>query len=230
MKTNAQLDSSNTVLNEAVFRPMLFSITMVKALLNGSKTQTRRLVNPQPIIDIESGYVFDGKHKSMYKNDPFHPDWKTIFINDHSKIKEEEIIWVRETFSPIFENDFVYKADDDFYNDNIENWQGWKPSMFMPKSACRIWNKVSSVRIERLQDITESDAIYEGIICEWVELTTMTFATMDYMTGKMRFDFTARDSYKSLWVKINGQKSWDENPFVWVYNLNVSTNRPHGFI
>lgn len=220
---------ANTMLNESVFRPMLFSTPMVQALLDGTKTQTRRLVNPQPIIDAESGYVFDGKHKSMFKNDQFHQDWKIDFLKYHAKIKIGDTVWVREThFTDVLGSSF-YKTENPPF-DNFGSQIRWNPSLFMPKNVCRIWNKVTDVRIERLQDISEQDAIYEGIICEWVELTTMTFSAMDYLTGKMRFDFSAKDSYRSLWIKINGQKSWDENPFVWVYDFEVSLDCPNGFI
>ena len=231
MKTNAQLDSSaptlaNTMLSDAVFRPMLFSTPMVQALLAGRKTQTRRICKLQPDADCYYIREFSSGILTMnYNQGDENPKLKT-------PVNVGDIIWVRETFeihNCIFDEGLIeikkyrYKATDE------TTLNGWKPSLFMPKSACRIWNHVSNVRVERLHDITEQDAIDEGIICEWVELTTMTFSAMDYLTEKMRFDFSARDSYKSLWIKINGQKSWDENPFVWVYDFEVSLDCPHGF-
>lgn len=231
------------------FYPMLFSTLMVKALLAGTKTQTRRLVKPQPIIDPDSGFVYDGNHKSFYKNDANHLDWRIAFIQDHAHLKVGDIIWVRETFMEYWTDDVEnlqidYKADsnnpplllhdDDgfqvYNSDGSERYIAWKPSLFMPKKACRLWLKVTNVRIEALQEISEEDAIKEGIIFEWINLTTQTFTALDYRTNNMRFDFTAKDSYKSLWDKINGIDDWAKNSFVWVYDFEVLHECPDGFI
>jgi len=216
------------------FYPMLFSTLMVKALLAGTKTQTRRLVKPQPIVDTDSGYVYDGKHKTCYKNDCHHPDWRIAFAKEHSPVKVGDIIWGRETFIPNWEGGYkpYYKASiHPFVENNLkENGINWKPSLFMPKEACRLWLKVINVRIEALQEISEEDAIKEGILCKWINLTTQTFTALDYRTNNMRFDFTAKDSYKSLWDKINGIDDWVKNPFVWVYEFEVLHESPDGFL
>lgn len=242
--TTDALPIVNTVLNKAVFRPMLFSTPMVQALLNGTKTQTRRLKG----LEIANNHNYYLEYKGLsslwdetLKNKGvcfvFNPNDKSpknlVFdrLIQCSPINIGDIIWVRETFGMEHSTNLlnvkfpIYKTDSNSYL--IDKW---KSSLFMPKYVCRLWLKVTNVRIERLQDISEQDALNEGIICEWIELTTMTFTAMDYLTGKMKFDFSAKDSYKSLWEKINGKDSWDKNPWVFVYDFEVTTERPYGFI
>lgn len=234
---------------KTTFRPLPFSTLMVQALFAGTKTQTRRLVKPQPIIDADSGYVYDGKHKTCYKNDCHHPDWRIAFAKEHSPIKVGDIIWGRETFREYWIDDvdnvqIDYKADNNhvpilqhdgdgfqmYKADGSERYIPWKPGMFMPKEACRLWLNVTDVRIELLNDISEKDALAEGIIHQWIDSTTMTFTAMDYQTKQMRYDFTAKDSYKSLWDSINGKGAFSANPFVWVYSFDILHTRPEGFI
>ena len=218
------------MLSEAVFRPMIFSTTMVRALLDGTKTQTRRLVKHKDFDVLQFEYTYKEWFCKFYATTHEGSDLH-ISVDIFPQVLEKQFIWVRETFNLSRLGTFEYKASISKFAQSINKEFGikWKPSLFMPKLACRTWLEVSNVRLERLHDITEQDAIKEGAICEWVELTTMTFTAMDYLSGKMKFDFSAKDSYKSLWIKINGQKSWDENPLVWVYDFKVSLDCPHGF-
>jgi hypothetical protein len=112
----------------------------------------------------------------------------------------------------------------------------WKPSLFMPKEACRIFLKCTSVRIERLHDITEQGAINEGIENFFLDDVTTATAYRNYMTTykdlqKYHWSHVANDaveSYMTLWQKINGKESWDENPHVWVYKFE-RVERPDDF-
>ena len=208
---------------------MLFSTDMVKAILNGTKSETRRIINPQPKNFIPNSIIsncnfkngnFCFKHK-IYNN----PDTFEITDLMKSKVNLGDIIWVRETFcndergSESGEDDcFYYKAD---LADDI--WLGsWKPSLFMPKKACRIFLKVVSVSVERLHDINNESAINEGI--EIVQLSNVFYK--DYL-GKGYYA-QPYESYYSLWQKINGKNSHKENPFVWVYKFQ-RIDEPHGF-
>lgn len=185
--------------SDAVFRPMLFSTPMVQALLNGTKTQTRRLFNET----IQLGNFDETLKKSI--------------------LKVGSIIWVRETFAhSLNSNEFCYKADTDnpIYLD--KSWK-WKPSLFMPKSACRLFLEVTEIRIERLNEISESDAIAEGI-----EYSTEFGYKLYSKNSFFSKHLSASDSYMSLWEFINGQNSWQENPFVFVYTFKV-VECPYGF-
>jgi hypothetical protein len=179
----------NILLSEANFRPMLFPTPMVQALLNGTKTQTRRIIKEQ--------YKWDDFRILTNSNDDFlricevvnGPNGNTYMERDAKKlpINIGDIIWVRETCaetcdefgSPII----VYKTgnprwiglDDDGENqllgenkcewslDNYPACGKWTPSLFMKKWQCRLWLKVINVRVERLQEISEEDAKNEGI-------------------------------------------------------------------
>lgn len=236
----------DAVLTAGNFKPILFSTPMVQAILRGEKTQTRRIINPQPIEDSESGYVFDGKHKSLYKNDSTHEDWRIRFIEDWCKYKIGDILWVRETFAvhegsvqgsyaysegekvkypPHFLDKKGIKRCIDFKAEYPKASLKWKPSIFMPKEACRIFLKLTSIRIEKLNDISEADAISEGIE-RWTEermKSKPTHYKVYYQNCKPEdlcsYTSCPIDSYETLWQKINGEKSWEENPFVWVYEF-----------
>jgi hypothetical protein len=127
--------------------PILFSTDMVLAILAGRKTMTRRIINPQPIVDQDSGYTFDGKHKKQYD---IH-NWQDQFIDDFSRWMPGDLLWVRETFSFALFADgerYLYKATNDQWRDYRGNSSKWKPSIHMPKEAARIWLEVTDIRVE----------------------------------------------------------------------------------
>lgn len=214
---------ANTVLADAVFRPILFSTAMVQAILDGRKTQTRRIIKPQPskqLFDVKMGYWSEEPENLK------HPYVK-------GKYQVGDIMWVRETFeivpiemAAITENysdvrkKIKYKADDG------EAFIKWKPSIFMPKEACRIFLKVTNVRVERLQDISEQDAIAEGI--EEIAKTTRQSIYKNYIPDDILGFAAPENSFKSLWESINGKESWNKNPWVFVYDFE-RIERPLGF-
>lgn len=171
---------------------------MVRAILEGRKTMTRRVVKPQPgglraefhHFDIIGQAVFtDGSYMKCPYGVP----------GDH--------LWVRETFLDDGETkerpQYVYRADNENYPRH--EGQNWKPSIFMPRAASRILLDVTDVRVERLQDIKRSGAIAEGV-------GTLS----DDFTNGVDFFADAVDAFSSLWQSINGLGSWDQNPWVWV--------------
>lgn len=193
-------------------KPILFSTPMVQAILKGQKWQTRRVVkDPLAISLAEAGHYNEALTLCNYRFG--------------------DILWVRETWQhtkvlnlhPTDENyGYVYRADGQPWED-YEGWR-WKPSIFMPKEACRIFLKIKNIRIERLDAISETDAIKEGI--ELVEYNCFK----NYMQGKDWFynhknqnGFEMLEdpigSFFSLWAKINGTESLADNPWVWVYEF-----------
>jgi hypothetical protein len=198
------------MLSEAVFRPMLFSTPMVRALLDGRKTQTRRIVKD----------VLLQKYK-----DTDYDDFLKVSMLDSKKPKIGEIIWVRETFSQK-DDRLIYRSQVCSKYDLPDGFK-WKPSLFMPKSVCRLFLEIINVRLERLNDISEFDSISEGI--EIIERPKSTPMFKDYnLKGTMLGKNCPVESYQSLWSSINGQNSWNENPYVWVYDFKL-VERPHGF-
>jgi len=227
-------NSVNTVLTAGNFKPILFSTPMVQAILRGEKTQTRRLCKFGKAYDI----FHDGKHEVEAE--------KTIENILPCKYKVGDILWVRETFGvhegsvqgsygysgneevkypPHFLDKKGVKRCIDFRADYPKASLKWKPSIFMPKEACRIFLKLKNIRIEKLNDISEYDAIAEGIE-RWTEermKSKPTHYKVYFQNCKpedlMSYTSCPIDSYETLWQKINGEKSWEENPFVWVYEF-----------
>jgi hypothetical protein len=186
-------------------RPILFSGLMVKAILDGRKTQTRRTIKPQPIS--EDFAVGEYSPTRIDRNGEEYPGDKVfgLFSADGEfGIKcpygaPGDRLWVRETFICVASEPGPtvchYRADDD-----RDCFRGlWRPSIFMPRWASRITLEVTGVRAEKLQDISEQDAIAEGF----------------FAAGAT----TSVERFLNLWVKINGEGSVDANPFVWVVDF-----------
>lgn len=179
--------------------PLLFTAPMVRAILDGTKTQTRRLVKRVPLDWLESG--FTPEYVALPGNDlcphgrPGDHIWvrETHFINDYrgAGVPEDERA----------ETELVYAATDMDYVRNLEDDEGfaWRPSIHMPRWACRIVLEVTGVRVERLQDISAEDCIAEGLRTNLREHD----AVMDL-----------RDQFRELWASTGGD--WDANPWVWV--------------
>lgn len=213
----------------ATFKPILFSTAMVKAILDGRKTQTRRIVKPPFQQWLQESYGDN--------------EWSKTALN-FSKIQVGDILWVRETWNTR-DAEFVYKASPDLFKQTRwykeiekvftqqslempepENCIKWKPSIHMPKDACRLFLRVTDViRIERLQDISEQDALAEGI----KRFSKAPIYGYQNYLHQESFCITAKESFQTLWQKINGINSWNENPFVWVYSFNKITT-PSNFL
>lgn len=229
------------------FKPILFSTDMVKAILSGKKTQTRRILRLKHLPNNEIGSIHkDGSGKGWIAwsprpvsaeetakiypgNDGFKPKWQV-----------GDILWVRETWhysihktSPYLRHSYKATPDDG------DNSLVWKPSIFMPKFACRLFLEVTNIRAERLQDITEEDAIAEGIdTCfkkgsQYYEPNDYKNYTWHGEGGNDSFSGysntkNAKESFQSLWYKINGAESWGANPFVWVITFK-GVERPKNF-
>jgi hypothetical protein len=217
------------------FHPILFSTPMVQALLDGRKTQTRRIVKLQPDssqkVGISKGVTLDGTFllQLVYSNDDF-SGIDFIF----PKYKAGDVLWVRETFGELISFDqYCYKADS--INPEVDKpYFGWKPSIFMPKPACRIFLKIKSIRVERLQEISESDAIAEGIIEILPQMYPQYREWKNYLNPDNPHGYKSDynnpiNSFKSLWQSINGKDSWNVNPFVWVYEFE-QIEKPNDFI
>jgi len=179
-------------------KPILFSTPMVQAILEDRKTMTRRIMNDQP-----NEKLFPcGTGCQYWANDP--NDLKAKYYK--AKYEIGDILWVRETWR---KNNgmptgypFEYRATAEA--DGVPIDEPWKPSIFMPREAARIFLKVTRVRVERLQDISGEDAMKEGVKVESM------------------FPLCIGDSYRAfsiLWESINGKESWDANPWVWVYEF-----------
>ena len=175
-------------------RPILFSGAMVRAILEGRKTQTRRVMNPQPTphFTADVDYWTSGKHSGELGRSP----------NSSPYGKPGDRLWVRETFMPMphLNAKAFYRA-----SDPLVHGQPWKPSIFMPRALSRITLEVVGVRLERLQEVSREDAIAEGIDCDGGD---------DEHRNR-----NSVENYAVLWDSINGKRpgcAWANNPWVWV--------------
>lgn len=198
-------------------RPILFSTPMVQALLGGRKTQTRRVVNAKWLPLVEEVLRCNGK----WIFEAIDYDLTTPYGNIG------DLLYVRETFtdeacatSMCYKADFpiVWPGDRTECGDKIiqkATEYKFRPSIYMPRWASRITLESTHIRVERIQDISEEDAIAEGIYmcdsgCFW----------WDSGTQKSCY-YSATSAYAGLWELINGKASWDANPFVWILGFKV---------
>jgi len=187
-------------------KPILFSADMVQAIWAGRKTMTRRVVNPQNITHYRENCPATVLY-NMGCNDWACPKCGGGVIpftgssDIHAKYIPEEILYVRETWAETPKG-YIYKAD------NHDYMGKWKPSIHMPKNAARIFLRVTDVSAERLQGITETDAMDEGATPEP--------------------PFSLPDSYRrgfiALWDSIYSKRDggiykWESNCWVWVYSF-----------
>ncbi|PXJ26349.1 hypothetical protein DMR11_00075 [Klebsiella pneumoniae] len=213
-------------------RGMIFNGEMVRAILDGRKTQTRRIMAPQPADDIER-CIFPNPEAIGWKSSLRHKHGSTTAHFCHYG-KPGDRIWVRETFQgPLFDYDLmdsyckdptpfekpefcVYKADGvpapEFYDADDELHCCWRPSIHMPRWASRILLEITDVRVERLNAISQEDAQAEGM-----ELTGWRPTYSDPDSGGEVM--TPYDNFAELWSSIYGDESWKANPWVWVISF-----------
>lgn len=217
------------------FKPILFSTPMVGALLDDRKNQTRRLVRGIQSDDDVFQTIMTKRRlwDSTKEVAPGPVATNAVFINKNgkeykikSKFQVGDILWVRETFAELKNghNEVFneYKANGVSNNGDNGTWN-WKPSIFMPKVAARLFLEVTSVRVERLRDIFHADAVDEGI--EFKEGKTKrlyhNYLTLDYGCNELF-------SFMTLWQSIHGIESWEQNPYVWVYKFK-KIDKPNNF-
>lgn len=211
--------------------PILFSTPMVEAILENRKTMTRRTSGLKQMNYEPHLWRFDGFNEDKLFAEDNSPYFEVIredgsytefYKRANPRYQVGDQLWVRETFfearkcrqAPLFhfEPDFLYKADKAFIGENK-----WKPSLFMPKEAARLWLEVTSVRCERLQDITDTDAIAEGVE-SWFNESRNVLLYKGYDSVLEEW-YDARKSFISLWRNINGDESVKANPWVFVYEF-----------
>lgn len=193
-------------------RPIIFSAPMVQAILRGEKTETRRLVKPQP------GSLF--KSFGKLPTCTCHPygfhDGEHHYRSPYGQ--PGDLLWVRETFfcnhfgyptGPREEllEEMHYRADGtpDFEGEEI--YMRWQPSTHMPRWASRILLEITDVQVEHLRDITEEGAQREGA----------PQMHLDDLGGTWK---THKRGFESIWTRLHGEDSWIANPWVWVVQFS----------
>ena len=176
--------------------PILFNMKMVRAILDGRKSCTRRIIKPQPQgyfeVSEEPLYIYDTDGKQGKITPPYQPG---------------DILYVRETWKQAPNGYYYYE---DWQKDDIADVTKWKPSIHMPKEAARIWLKVTDVRVERLQEITRLSVQKEGIEVDPKECAgKFDIITELFLLFQKLWDSTIKKSDLDSY-------GWDANPYVWV--------------
>lgn len=217
------------------FHPILFSTPMVQAILEGRKTLTRRTkglesINENPDAWDHVGIMTIGN--TALQKFRIYQWFEEKATGKHEQVKcpyeLDDVLWVRERFA----NDdlgFHYYAGNVEVEENrvFRKLTKWKPSIHMPKKNCRLFLKIKSIRIERLQDISEEDAIQEGVekIADYGSTGYRLYTEPEASYS----DIDAIYSFESLWISIDKEESWKQNPFVWVYEFE-QIEKPLDFI
>ena len=223
-------------------KPILFNTDMVKAILNGSKTQTRRL----PSSRIRDKWLSWDEYQCAVAPPGSILATEDGFYKHYPPYKEGDILYVRETWKqatggtagPGLFDTILYKADEPQDTTGLMVEERWHPSIHMPKSDARIWLLVKAVRLERLQNIDEDGVVAEGAEslirgCEHMDYSVIppescfnTHACKDCIInkgypelfGKMVWDKTVNPDELALY-------GWDANPYVWVVEFERMTKR-----
>lgn len=190
-------------------RPILFQGAMVRALLDGTKTQTRR---PLYVLTKQCDRAcFDRRFQYRGELAPIGKMWT---LSQWRKAQPGDLLWTREAWRTVAEADGMpprdltpahrlwYEADEP----HQPGFGKYRPPMFMPRWACRITREVVSVRIERLQDISQADARAEG--------APPSHPSIDRISREFGYPDFPRSWYAQLWDEINGPGSWAANPWV----------------
>jgi hypothetical protein len=220
--------------------PMIFSTPMVHAVREGKKTMTRRIIKtPDHVAKI----TLENKNMIQilffWTNDPGYSFQFAGKRNQKYHISDR--LWVRETWyyetawedstagepdlpSGRYKHRYIFKADSLDYPVNVgPGGHGWRPSMFMPREAARIFLEITDVRIERLQDITLSDARAEGFNCLLCKDKASDCPNIvDFCFG----DYVAEGCFSGYWEKLNSGRGfgWHKNP--WVYAISFKDISP----
>jgi hypothetical protein len=247
-------------------KPLLMSVSMATQSRNNNKTVTRRIIKfnkkiINPIIGFTAmtpkGYFsVRGEHASGEYGESF---FKMPFnVGDVLWVREEHYargLWKKNGISKTGKQKYRFeiRRNEDFrYPDKLppfgistgrKNKIGWykRPSLFMPKAACRLFLEITKVSIERLHDISEKDIVKEGVkynthngypVFAIEENAAYQFMPPGFKLNGSGIPITEKDllfaHFAELWCKINGRKSWDENPWVWVVEFKKVT-KPNNF-
>jgi len=204
-------------------RPIIFSAPMVRALLDGRKSQTRRVLKPQPAARtacVEPHPEYREEWRAFADGEPLHSFCLPYVPGDR--------LWVREAWcygpagqfadAPIY-----YRATDNDvegctgYTKGGDRRSPWRPSIHMPRWASRLTLIVTDVRVQRLQDISEEDAQAEGALKMRCEIDDKPHFYNDAERGTHKIGFAG------IWAHINGAESWDADP--WVVAVSFKTIR-----
>jgi hypothetical protein len=240
--------------SQSDIRPIVFSTPMINAIRAGTKTQTRRVANPQPrlgcygdgrVIGTQVGMISDRYHvldAGKRGIIPLTNDCKYRWRQASPYGDVGDRLWVRETWAALTGNGIrtVYKADGDpplsLLDKKPIDPMRWNSPRFMPRTASRLTLLIKSIRIERLQAISDDDAKAEGVE-SWETLRAREYPCLlesqTMTSGERMLDCPHRASFAVAWDDINGHRGfdflWSHNPWVWVVEFSLDSTHEATF-
>ena len=186
-------------------RPIIFSGPMVKALLAGRKSQTRRVLKPLPRRTI----FFDAKTAGLdqFQEPPYAPGDR-LYVREAWTARMTHGWTIADARSRMYQEEILYRAD------GCDSIDGWWPSIHMPREFSRLTLTVTDVRVQRLQEISAADSIAEGVQCGTCE-------AMNQSACHGRGCFASIDAYRTLWNNLHGPEAWDANQWIAAYSFTV---------
>ncbi len=200
-------------------RGIIFSTPMVRALLDGRKTQTRRLAKPR---GSRRPSLLDGEWADSYVLDPGNAEWLArdlpcapgdrLYVREAWTARMTHGWTISDARSRMFQEEILYRAD------GVDSIDGWWPSIHMPREFSRLWLNVTDVRVQRVQDISREDAIAEGL--EWVAPGMWAVDRTLPIIGDC-----PRLVFSELWNSLHTElgERWDDNP--WIVAVTFEVNR-----
>jgi hypothetical protein len=212
--------------NQIKERPILFSAPMVRAILEGRKTVTRREVKKKAALDcLAAG--FEPAFLALPGNSdlcPYGQPGDRLWVRETTEADHDTCgVAVLSRYAVDKEPVLYSRSEDPEYDGTVAHWdypRQSRPSIHMPRWACRILLEITAVRVERLQSISDVQAMAEG-----VRLYADHAALGDWyhVDGKATYSADPRKSFELLWSSINGPATWDANPWVWVVEFKRVT-------
>jgi hypothetical protein len=217
-----------------MIRGELFNQDMVKAFLENRKFRTSRPIKNVKIEIYKATSTLHGEYYrvSLTEKDDLVYDGGfkdfDFIINDYARHRIGDVIYARETFDPVgtiykFPEQYIYKASPELFPNDILRWMSglkgdlklhWHPSIHMPRSAARLWFRVTDVKVQKLEDVTEQDAVEDGFKYKgWAP----TFNDPD--SGGDGECETPLDQFQEFWLNQYG----GNQPWMWVYYLKPIT-------
>lgn len=220
--------------------PILFRANLVRAILAGTKTQTRRIAKPQPIAWATS-HGGEKYHSVIHEPCPFGPIGTRLWVRETFALNEAsntvhyaatprtvlaKLRSKRRQPDPIMGHDVWEELTLLDRIDALPAPKLWHPSIHMPRRFCRLLLDITDVRLERLQEITDAGAIAEGIPAEEGRRPIRGNEEYLQLSGPMPLTgsvMTPRECFASLWDQIYGEGEWDRNPWVWTITFKRAT-------
>lgn len=204
---------------------------LTQAVLEGRKTQTRRIITPQPYYDNNVGMVWKGYMYGRGLSDFEEPQASyRNFVHD-SRYKVNEIVAVAQSYGQVYADMIIDFAEHSYhlpredsaekFRKEYEQTKGWTNKMFVRSEACSHQIRITKVRVQRLQDITDDECLLEGIYL--YQDSEKFVATINDTKEEERYRIfdTVRDAYAFMIDALSGKGTWESNPYVFVYGFEL---------